>query len=327
MITSPKKILIIQTAFLGDAILATSVAEELHSAFPDAIFFLLVKKTNEGVFEQHPFLNILIHDKSNKYKSLLKLIRQIRKEQFDVVINLHRYLSSNILTILSCAKYKAGFNSPFRFLFTHTIKHQIQNGIHEIHRYHSLVENITHYKQAFLPKLYPNKNLNLTIQLSENYVCFFPGSIWGTKQLPPAKWIELSKKIPENIDIYLCGSSSEQQLCEYIKVKSERKNIHNFAGKFSLSELLIVVNQSKRVFCNDSAPLHIASALNIPVTAFFCSTITDFGFYPLSEKNEIIEVKGLSCRPCGIHGYQHCPKKHFSCGLEIDINQVNLNAI
>lgn len=320
----PQKILIIQTAFLGDAILATSVAEELHAAFPHAQIFLLVKKGNEGIFEHHPFLNILVHDKTKKYSSLWNLIKHIRKEKFDVVINLHRYLSSNLLTIFSGAKFTAGFKSPFSFLFTHQATHQFKKGIHEIHRYHSLAKNITKFSEAFLPKLYPDESLNVKIPLSKNYVCFFPGSIWATKQLPPSKWIELSNKISSATDIYLCGSASEKSLCEYIKAKSGRENIYNYAGQFSLSELLSVIKQSKRVYCNDSAPLHIASALNVPATAFFCSTVTDFGFYPLSSKSEVIEVKDLNCRPCGIHGYKECPKHHFQCGLLINIDDVTI---
>jgi heptosyltransferase-2 len=75
-------------------------------------------------------------------------------------------------------------------------------------------------------------------------------------------------------------------------------------------------------YVNDSAPLHLASALNAPVTAFFCSTIPEFGFYPLSDKSEVIEVKNLECRPCGLHGYRSCPKSHFKCGNEIKLPEI-----
>lgn len=318
---TPKKILIIQTAFIGDTILATSIAEELHATFPSAEIFLLLKKGNESLFEHHPFLNILTHDKSKKYTSLLSLIKKIRAEKFDVVINLHRYLSSNILTLLSGAKYTTGFQSFLSSMFSHTIKHQFTPGLHEIHRYHQLVKPLTHQEKSFLPKIYPPDNFPKNFTPAKKYVCFFPGSIWQTKQLPPSKWIELAQKFSENIDIYLCGSKEEIQLCEYIKAKSNKNNIHNIAGKFSLIEISSIMKKAERIYTNDSAPLHIASALNIPVTTFFCSTITDFGFYPLSDDNQVIEVKNLYCRPCGIHGYKQCPKSHFRCGLEIDITE------
>lgn len=319
----PKKILIIQTAFIGDTILATSVAEELHHTFPSSEIFLLVRKENQTLFTNHPFLKIITHDKSRKYSSLVSLIKKIRSEQFDAVINLHRYFSSNILTLLSGAKYTAGFKSVFSTFFSHTAKHSFASNTHEIHRYHQLTEPLTQQKKIFLPKIYPPdtpKEFNIT----EKYVCLFPGSLWPTKQLPPAKWIELIQKFSDDVRIYLCGSLDDVQLCEYIKNKSNKSNVLNLAGKYSILEVASIMKNARRVYVNDSAPLHIASALNIPVTAFFCSTVTDFGFYPLSDNNQVVEVKHLPCRPCGIHGHKQCPKSHFRCGLEIDINEVKL---
>ncbi|MCX7728503.1 MAG: glycosyltransferase family 9 protein [Bacteroidia bacterium] len=321
---TPNKILIIQTAFIGDAVLATSVAEELHTTFPNSKIFLLVKKGNENIFEHHPFLTIWTHDKTNKYSSLLTLLKKIRQEHFDVVINLHRYLSSHLLTILSGASFKAGFQSILKIFYTHTVPHFFKKGVHEIHRYHTLVEPLTKNNKIFLPKLYPSSQLPKNFLPTKKYVCMFPGSVWATKQLPPSKWIELIKKFPDTIDVYLCGAKSEKDLCEYIKIKSEKNNVHNIAGQHQLKEIVDIIHHSVRIYVNDSAPLHIASALHKPLSAFFCSTVTDFGFYPLSEDSQVIEVNGLECRPCGVHGYNQCPKHHFKCGLDINVNYVKI---
>ena len=89
------------------------------------------------------------------------------------------------------------------------------------------------------------------------------------------------------------------------------------AGKLSILETAALFKDSERVYVNDSAPLHIASAMNTPVTAFFCSTVPDFGFYPLSDDSVIMENNSLDCRPCGIHGHKSCPLGHFKCALEI----------
>jgi heptosyltransferase-2 len=80
------------------------------------------------------------------------------------------------------------------------------------------------------------------------------------------------------------------------------------------------MKNAKRNFVNDSGPLHICSAMNAPVTAFFCSTILGFGFGPLSEDAKVVEVANLTCRPCGVHGYKECPLGHFKCGFEIELN-------
>ena len=100
-----KKILIIQTAFLGDVILATPLIESLSAHFPSAQIDFLLKKGNEALLEEHPKLRrVLIFDKSKKRKSLLDLIKEIRKEEYDLVLNLHRFASSGLITVLSRAK-------------------------------------------------------------------------------------------------------------------------------------------------------------------------------------------------------------------------------
>ncbi|MFY7989164.1 MAG: glycosyltransferase family 9 protein, partial [Fluviicola sp.] len=83
------------------------------------------------------------------------------------------------------------------------------------------------------------------------------------------------------------------------------------------------IANATRCFVNDSGPLHIASAMNTPTTAFFCATIPDFGFGPLADDSEIKEVQeNLDCRPCGLHGGKSCPKGHFKCG-NIDVRIPN----
>ena len=73
-------------------------------------------------------------------------------------------------------------------------------------------------------------------------------------------------------------------------------------------------------YVNDSAPLHIASAMNAPVTAYFCSTLPSFGFGPLSDNANVIQTKQtLECRPCGLHGKRKCPQQHFNCGHQIEV--------
>ncbi len=91
-----------------------------------------------------------------------------------------------------------------------------------------------------------------------------------------------------------------------------------------LMETAALFSKAHRVFVNDSGPLHIASAMNSPVTAFFCSTTPEFGFGPLSDKSEVVEVKNLECRPCGLHGHKICPKGHFNCGNLLDVKKIVL---
>ena len=319
-----KNILIIQTAFIGDAILASSLIEKFHVELPDAKISLLVRQGNETLYSGHPFLeSVLVWDKKeNKTSNLFKLLFRIRERKFDCIINCHRYASSGFLTAFSGAKHTAGYKqTPFSFLFNTTVKHQIGNGKHETERYTELVSDFISTK-VFKPKLYPSASDLKRITQFDNkpYSCIFPASVWFTKQLPAMKWIELVNSLPKQERIYILGSKADWEESEKIKNASTHNNVINLCGELSLLESAALMRDAVMNYVNDSAPLHLASALNAPVTAFFCSTIPEFGFGPLSENSSIKEVKGLTCRPCGLHGHRECPKKHFKCGNEMVVS-------
>lgn len=317
-----KRILIIQTAFLGDVILATPVVSELHRIFPSCQIDFLVKKGNESLLENNPHLHsIFTFDKSDgKWKNIFRLIKQFRKSRYDLVINLHRFGSSGLITALSGAKLKYGFKkNPFSFGFTKSFDHEIGNGIHEVSRNLSLIKEFG-AKALVRPELYPNEtDFEKISQYEGEYFCIAPASIWFTKQLPKEKWIELVQQIALNGTIYLIGGANDSALCDEIKDKAGVDNCFNLSGKLSLMQSAALMKGAQMNYVNDSGPMHIGSAMNAPVTAFFCSTIPDFGFTPLSDKSFIKEVKQtLDCRPCGLHGFKVCPKGHFKCG-EIEI--------
>ena len=104
------RILVIQTAFLGDVILATPIWENIHDAYPHAQIDVVVKKGNESLLTGHPFLHqVFILDKRNKVKNLWNLSKTLRSQQYDLVINLQRFASSGILTLLTRGKESRGF--------------------------------------------------------------------------------------------------------------------------------------------------------------------------------------------------------------------------
>lgn len=318
-----KNILVIQTAFIGDAILASSVIEKLHLFFPQAKLSILVRKGNESLYQEHPFLNqtLVWNKQDGKYKSLFRLLKTVRNQKFDTVINLHRFASSGFLTAFSKARYTSGYDkNPFSFLFDHKSKHKIGDGRHEIDRYNDLIESITD-KTVVKPKLYPTfKQFSKIEHLVEApFVCMAPSSVWFTKQLPKHKWIELCNSIPKETIIYLLGGPNDKTLCEEIKKSSTHLTIKILAGDLSLLESCELMKHAKMNYVNDSGPLHLASSVNAPTTAFFCSTVPAYGFYPLSFKSTIIEVTNLDCKPCGLHGYKACPKNNFKCGNEIKL--------
>lgn len=328
---SSNKILVIQTAFIGDVILATSILENLHSAFPNISIDFLLRKGNETLFEQHPYINKIWiwNKKEKKYKNLFKIIRSIRKERYDIVINAQRYFASGLITALSAAKYTVGFNkNPLSFIFNKKIKHTINDNnefVHEAKRNVQLITEITHIND-FQIKLYPNNKDFEAVQQYKNapYICIAPTSVWFTKQYPAEKWIEfLNHSVTKQYKVFLIGAPNDQSNCDALIEQSTHKNITNLCGKLSFLSSCALLKDSVMNYVNDSAPLHMASAVNASVTAIFCSTIPAFGFGPLSEKSLIVETKEkLKCRPCGLHGYKSCPEKNFSCAHKIKLEQL-----
>lgn len=323
MTVSYHNILVIQTAFIGDAILASSVVEKLHRFFPSAQISVLVRKGNESLYEQHPYLKEVLtwNKKEGKYASLLKLSGEIRRRKFDMVINLHRYASSGFLTAFSGARHSAGYKQNFfSCLFNVTVKHVIGDGRHETERYNQLIEDITG-PEVFKPALYPSQKDEEKVHpyKTGKYVTFSPASVWFTKQLPESKWIELGNKQDNDTTIYLLGAKTDVELCNRIASQIKNKTVKILAGGLSLLQSCALMKNAQMNYVNDSAPLHLASSVNAPVTAFFCSTVPAFGFGPLSDNSKIVEVKNLYCKPCGLHGYKKCPEGHFKCGFDIEV--------
>ncbi|MBK8925423.1 MAG: glycosyltransferase family 9 protein [Crocinitomicaceae bacterium] len=322
-----KRILIIQTAFIGDVILATALIESVRACLPDVKIDFVLRKGNESLLANNPHLDkIIIWDKQRgKYKSLIHTIREIRQQRYDLVINLQRYASSGFMVLRSRANQKIGYsNNPLSFCFSKKIKHDLHSGIHEIERNLNLAKLSLPELTLHKPRLFPSPDDALSAApflQDKPYVVMAPSSVWFTKQLPVSKWVELIQKQSEPRQILLVGAPGDCQLIDEIIKKSNRQKVINLAGKLSLNATALLMQGAEMNYVNDSAPLHLTSAMNAPVTAFFCSTVPSFGFGPLADSSLIVEVDTpLDCRPCGVHGYRACPKGHFACGNQIVIN-------
>ncbi|MCF8229002.1 MAG: glycosyltransferase family 9 protein [Bacteroidales bacterium] len=325
-----KKFLVIQTASIGDVILATPVLEKLNRFFPDASIDMLIKKGNENLLNNHPFLNdILVWDKSEeKYKNLLRLLRFIQNKEYAYVINLQRFASSGFLTVFSRARHTVGFSkNPFSLFFGKRIRHRIGKNIKDVHEKDRNLKLIEHFTDASDEnvKLYPTQAdfARVSQYKTKMYICIAPASLWYTKQYPKEKWVEFLRKTDQDLQIIFIGGPGDRELCQKIIDASDHKHCLNLAGSLNFLQTSALMKDAAMNYVNDSAPQHLASAMNAPVTAVFCSTVPEFGFGPLSDDSVVIQTDvDLKCKPCGLHGFQKCPEKHFKCALTIDNNKL-----
>jgi ADP-heptose:LPS heptosyltransferase len=325
-----QKFLIIQTAFIGDVVLATGLIEKLHEFFPDAEIDFLLRKGNEQLLTGHPFLHeILIwNKKQNKQKNLLRMLSRIRRNRYDKVINVQRFFATGVLTAFSGAKESIGFDkNPLSFLFSKKIKHRVggDQAVHETLRNLALIREFTN-DATYKPKLYPSAADYNAVEewMQSKFITISPASVWFTKQFPASQWISFIGNIPAGFTIYLLGGPGDMALCESIREISRRRDFKVLAGSLSFLQSAALMSRASMNYVNDSAPMHFASAMNAPVTAIYCSTVPEFGFGPLSDIRHIVEIDHpLYCRPCGLHGYAACPEGHFKCALEIKQEQLN----
>lgn len=314
-----RKILVIQTAFIGDVVLATALLEKLHQYYPTARLDFLLRKGNEGLLHQHPFVGeVLVWDKqSSKYLNLIRLAFDIRRRDYDLVVNLQRFFSTGFLMAFSGAKSIACFDkNPLSWLATNAVRHEIDGHemeLHEVDRNLSLIAQWTD-NQRVAPRIYPPNAAFSSFEFLEKYITISPASVWFTKQFPKEKWLKFMDGVGDDTTIFLLGGKGDLALCNWLKEATNHPKAIVKAGHLTFLESAALMKHAMMNYVNDSAPLHFASAVDAPVVAIFCSTIPSFGFGPLSTKSFVIETQEkLACRPCGLHGKSTCPKQHFGC--------------
>jgi heptosyltransferase-2 len=328
---SPKKILIIQTAFIGDVVLATALVEKLHAHYPGARIDFLLRKGNEGLLRGHPFIGeVLVWDKTrDKYRNLFRMMRKIRANSYDLVVNLQRFAATGMLTAFSGAAETIGFDkNPWSFAFTKRIAHIVstpEHPLHEVDRNQALIAHLTDGRPA-RPRLYPTAEDEEMVRpfKASPYVCIAPASVWFTKQYPAEQWVSFIRKLPAGLTVYLLGGPGDFGLCEEIRttvkegigdrgwgigdaekgigdtsprsiagrgwgIGNTGEGIVNLCGKLGFLASAALQRDARMSYVNDSAPMHFSSAVNGPVTAIYCSTLPSFGFGPLSDQSHIVE--------------------------------------
>ncbi len=314
MVTTGERVLVIQPSFIGDAILTTGMVETLCDN--GYLVDLLVRAGNESLFADHPRLRRLLvwEKRRRKYRHWWALMREIREERYDIVINTHRFVMPGLWTALSGAKRKFGFRqNPLSFAYDHRAVHSLEDGSREVDRNADLIAPLG-LRVRLSPKLYPRpEDYAKVANVVGPYVTVAPGSVWYTKRYPPSAWAELIAKVPREIGVHLIGGPDDVETCDAIARDSGRPCV-NQAGRLSLLASAALMSQAEMNYANDSSPVHLASSMNAPITVFFLSTTPEMGFGPLSEVSVVRQTPvPLACRPCGPTGRRACPLGHFKC--------------
>lgn len=321
------KILVIQTAFLGDAILTLPLIQMLNSRFPESKISVIAIPASKEIFNvSHYVHNTIVYDKKGKDKSLksyFRLLIRIRKEKFDKIYSSHRSFRSSLIVALSGTKETFGFNtSSMSVVYKNIVEYK--KDIHEVARNLFLGGcDISGDNWKIFPDLKINEETSKKIEnkiknnFKNEFITIAIGSVWATKKYPINYFFEIAKYyISIGYGIALIGGKEDANESESL-CNSLGGSVVSFAGKLSLIESIALIGASKLLICNDSAPTHLGMATSIPVVTLYCSTVKEFGFYPYADNSLILSYDKLDCKPCGIHGRTKCPLGHFNCGYKL----------
>ncbi|MCF6332258.1 MAG: glycosyltransferase family 9 protein [Draconibacterium sp.] len=316
------KFLIIRFSSIGDIVLTSPVVRCLKNQVENAEIHFITKRKFEGILKANPNIEkVHVFD-----ENLIGMFSELKEENFDYIIDLHHnFRSSRIKRRLKAPAYSVNKLNLQKMLLIQLKINRLPKK-HIVDRYLETLSflNVKNDGQGldyFIPEKDVFKNEDLPPTFQKGYVAFVIAGTYYTKKLPVEKVSEICQQL--DYPVILLGGKDEFDEGE--KVLSQSKgNILNYAGKISLDQSASLIRSANVVLTNDTGLMHMAATFKKKILSFWGNTVPDFGMVPYQshEASQILEVENLKCRPCSKLGYKKCPKKHFKCMNEIEVDKV-----
>ncbi|MBI2358578.1 MAG: lipopolysaccharide heptosyltransferase II [Deltaproteobacteria bacterium] len=324
---SGEKILVVQTSFLGDAVLTTPLLSAIRRRFPSAHLTVLCTPQAKPLLEGHPDVHeILTDDKKGKgkgWKGVWRKAKELRARGFTLAFAPHKSLRSGLLLFLAGIPNRVGFRCSAGWFFYH---HRVDRdpSRHDAERMLSLLKPFGAAPEQDSVGLRVVADAQAEARVEEVFrslgvggsgITFGinPGSVWATKRWTAEGYAALMVRLKQKYrcDIVLFGGPQDGAVVDRIQRLSGDLGVA-LPGRFDLRELVCAISRCDLFITNDSAPMHIAVAGGVPVVAVFCATTPSLGFYPYTSRAIVVE-KDLPCRPCSSHGGRRCPLGTEDC--------------
>ena len=323
--SSKVKILIMRFSSIGDIVLTSPVVRCLKQQLEgDVEIHYLTKKQYKSVVEYSTYISkIHVIEKSTN-----EVINELKQEQFDYIIDLHKNLrSKRVIKSLKCLSFTFDKVNYEKWLLT-TFKINKLPNIHIVDRYMEAIKTmgVVNDKKGLDYFISEKDKVNLSElspQFQNGYIAFAIGAQHATKRLSTEKIISICKKL--NQPIILLGGKEDVENANVIE-KEVGEIIYNACGKYSINQSASLVQESNFLITHDTGLMHIGVALGVQIISIWGNTVPAFGMYPYYPNNPemytIIENNNLKCRPCSKLGYDKCPKGHFKCMEEINEEEI-----
>ena len=339
--------LVVQTSFLGDVVLTTPLIAELARRGPVDV---LTTPHGADILRNNPDIRcILDYDRRKRDSGIAGFARTVSRLRnppdsghissshptavgsYDVAYLAQGSWRSALLTAASGISRRVGFNtSEGSRLYTDRVEYRADK--HHAERLWWLAmggRSDAPTPDQIIPRLYPSPADHVAAETllrealfdsSRAFVALAPGSAWGTKRWP--FYPELAVKLAEQMNVVVVGGPSDATTGDTIVAQLPEGTGVNAAGRLGILSSAALIGQAAALVSNDSAPQHLASAMNTPTVCIFGPTVPEFGFGPLANNSSIAGIDTLACRPCDRHGPQSCPLGHWRCMREVSSSDV-----
>jgi ADP-heptose:LPS heptosyltransferase len=317
------KVLIIRFSSIGDVVLTSPIVRCIKQQIKDVEVHYITKIQHEQIVENNPYIDKVY---TIEKEELHMALREMKKENYDYVIDLHNNLRSGRLKRALRAK---SFSFPKlnrkKFLLTAFKINSLPKDVHVVDRYFETVKKIgVKNDLEGLDYFIPAEDV-IDISkfgIKKDFVVFSIGAKFATKRMPVEMIIEIIKQIESQV--VLMGGLVDVERAE--EIQKVCPQVINLCGILKLNKTASVLKQTQKVVCFDTGLMHIASAFKKPIVSIWGNTVTDLGMYPYMPSHQdrfsVHEVEDLSCRPCSKIGYKKCPKGHFKCMRNQDIGAI-----
>lgn len=321
--------LVVQTSFLGDLVLTTPLIRELARRGPVDV---VATPASAGLLANHPGVrHVYPYDKRGTgsgvfgFRAAAQLARA--EEADDVAYLAQGSMRSAALALVAGFRHRVGFDtSAGRLFYTRQVAYARER--HHTERLWRLAgSSDAPTAPALRPRLYPGVREEGAVDellrhhghAGEPLLALAPGSVWATKRWP--YYAALARELAAFGRVVVIGGREDAPLAAGI-VQAAGGGTIDATGKLSLLASAALLGRVRVLVTNDSAPQHLASAMNTPTVTLFGPTVPAFGFGPVAERAATAEVPTLACRPCHPHGPPACPLGHWRCMRELPTAEV-----
>lgn len=309
---------VVQTAFIGDVILATPLFAAARHALPGERVVGVVRKGCENIIENNPNVDdIIVWDKRGAdggFGGIFRIAGAIRHCGVHTALIPHRSLRTALALRISGAQVRVGFAKGGGSLM-HTVRVPYRKGIHEVERNLMLAAALGWQSDGYVPAVYPDGSdreaVDRVLMGIGEFCVLAPGSVWPTKMWPAEYYIRIGAALAgRGMGVVVNGGTTDTGVCS--EVAKGVPGAVDTCGNLTLRQSAELYRRSIFLLTGDTAPQHLAAAVGARVFALFGPTVRDFGFWPYTERGTVIE-ESLECRPCGVHGHTSCPLGTHAC--------------